>query len=235
MGYYALKAGSIPIAKGRRMAGLFFVSGATYILSNITFSLGPAFYFMYYVVPSGFAVDQAASDYGLSNATNPGPGPGFMAVLCFLLAEFGIRGLFSVVKPWRLGFLIITVVGSLFAGFRSIVALIFLILFFQFYFEGFLRTRLLPVFVGIAVSPWHCSFFLPTSCRSRPNAPSVSCRSMWIGGAGGCNGIIGLALANVGGGVAGGSKVSGGGQGIRDRSYGDVCDRGSGPVGNSRQ
>ncbi len=68
IGYFALTAGQIPILKSRRMAGLFFLSWTTYVLSNLAYTLGPGFFFLYYLVPSGYAMDQAASDYGLTSS-----------------------------------------------------------------------------------------------------------------------------------------------------------------------
>jgi hypothetical protein len=152
LGYFALTAGQIPILKSRRMAGLFFLSGTTYVLSNLAYSLGPAFYFLYYLVPASIAGYQAASDYGLVIMDRiQGLAPACTAVLCFLLLNYGIRGLFSVTKPWRLVFLCLTIGASFFAGFRSAIALLFLVFAFQFYFEGLLRTRLFPIMVGLAI------------------------------------------------------------------------------------
>jgi hypothetical protein len=152
IGYFALTAGAIPILKGRRMAGLFFLSGTTFVLSNLAYALGPGFYFLYYFVPVGFATDQAASDYGLVIMDRiQGLAPACVAALCFLLAHYGIRGLFSVTKPWRLVFLCVTIGAACFAGFRSAIAMILLVFVFQFYFEGLLRTRLFPIIVGLAI------------------------------------------------------------------------------------
>ncbi len=155
VGYFALTAGQISILKSRRMASLFFLSGTSYVLSNLIFTLGPAFYIFYYIVPSGFAGMQASSSYGRSSIDRlQGLAPACVAVLCFLLVRYGIRGMFAWTKPWRFFFLIITVAVSFLGGFRSMVALILLILGFQFYFEGLLRTRLLPIMAGLAA----CSF-----------------------------------------------------------------------------
>lgn len=152
LGYFALTAGQIASSKSRKMVGMFFLSGTTSVLSNIVYTLGPAFYFFYYFVPSGFAVGQAASDYGLASSDRiQGLAPACINTFCFLLAIYGIRGLFNLAKPWRLFFLLITAGASFFTGFRSIVVLLSLIFAFQFYFEGLLRTRLLPVMVGISV------------------------------------------------------------------------------------
>jgi hypothetical protein len=152
VGYFALTAAQIPIGKGRRMTGLFFLSGTTYVLSNIAYALGPGFYFLYYLVPSAFAMDQAANDYGIASSDRiQGLGPACTSVLCFLLTRYGVRGLFNMARPWRFVLLCITIGASFFAGFRSLTVLLFLIFAIQFYLEGLLRTRLFPVLVGLFV------------------------------------------------------------------------------------
>ena len=47
--------------------------------------------------------------------------------------------------------MLIAVGASFFAGFRSVVVLILIILAFQFYFEGLFRTRLFPIMAGLTV------------------------------------------------------------------------------------
>jgi hypothetical protein len=152
IGYYALTAGQIPIVKSRRMAGLYFLSGATSALSNLTYSLGPAFFFLFYLVPSGPASVQAASDYGLMTIDRIlGLAPACVAGLCFLLVNYGVRGLLDWTRPWRFLCLCLVVAASLFAGFRSVLALCFLIFVLQFYFEGLLRTRLCLAVIALGV------------------------------------------------------------------------------------
>ena len=152
MGYFALTAGPIPVLKSRMMAGLFFASGTTSVLSNIAYALGPGFYIVYYLVPAGLAMDQAASDYTGSIDRIQGLSSASIAGLCFLLAHYGIRGLFNVARTWRLVFLCLTVGAGFFAGYRTTLALLFLIFAFQFDFEGLARTRFFPVVVGLAIA-----------------------------------------------------------------------------------
>ncbi len=152
LGYFALTSEQIPIQKSGKMAGLFFLSGTSYALSNIAFMLGPIAYFVYYLVPSGYAGMQASSEYfGTDVDRLQGLGPACMAGLCFLLGCYGIRGLFDWGKPWRFIMLCVTFGAACFAGFRSTMAVLFLIFAFQFYFEGLLRTRYLPMIIGLAI------------------------------------------------------------------------------------
>jgi hypothetical protein len=152
LGYFAFTAEPIPIAKSGKMAGLFLISGTTYALSNLAYKLGPAFYFLFFIVNVEQAREQAAGEAGLADVTKIGTlAPACTAALCYLLARYGIRGLFDWARPWRFGFLCVTLGASLFAGFRSTVMLLFLIFTFQFYFEGLMRTRFLPIIAGLAI------------------------------------------------------------------------------------
>jgi hypothetical protein len=152
IGYFALTGIQIPITKGRKMAGLFFISGTSYALSNIIYALGSSFYVLYYLVPSTYASDQAANDFGLVSTDRfQGLAPASAGAICFLLSTYGMRGLFDIIRPWRMILFVGAIVASLFAGFRSAVILIIMILFFQFYYEGLWRTRLLPVVIGVTL------------------------------------------------------------------------------------
>jgi hypothetical protein len=152
VGYFALTAEQVPILKGGKMAALFFLSGMTYALSNIIYMMGPAFYFLYYLVPASLAMGQYFSDTGGTSIDRISSlAPACKAALCFLLVRYGIRGLFDWAKPWRLVFLCAVIGASFFAGFRSAIMMTFLIFAFQFYFEGLLRTHFLPIVVGFAI------------------------------------------------------------------------------------
>ena len=151
-GYFAFTAEPIPMAKSGKMAGLFFISGISFALSNLAYTLGPAFYFLYYFVSTDSAYVQAAGEFGMTSIERiTSLQPACTAVLCFLLVRYGIRGLFDWGRPWRLLFLCVAVGASFFAGFRSAIILLVLIFSFQFYYEGLLRTRFLPIVVGLAI------------------------------------------------------------------------------------
>jgi hypothetical protein len=153
VGYFALTAGHISLAKSEKMSALYFLSGTTYALSNLAYALGPAFYVMYNFVPAGLAAAQAASDFGLTSIDRiSGLGPACNAALLFLLARYGIRGLFQYSKPWRFLGLSVVMGASFFAGFRSVFIGLCLLLFIQFVAEGLVRTRLFPVALGLGAA-----------------------------------------------------------------------------------
>src|SRR6202000_2619619 len=122
-----------------------FLPQMTAALPNLAFVLGPAFYFLYYIVPANVAVSQAANAVGMTDIDRiEGLAPACTGAFCFLLGHFGIRGLFEWSKPWRLIFFAAALGGEFFAGFRSGLINLALIFGFQFYFEGLWKTRLLP-------------------------------------------------------------------------------------------
>lgn len=76
------------------------------------------------------------------------------AVTSYMLAYYGIRGIFLGRKPWRwIIFGLVSAAGLMggFRGFASALALVFAI---QFFLEGMHRTKLLPIFgmLGIAAT-----------------------------------------------------------------------------------
>jgi hypothetical protein len=150
MGYFAFTGGQVPLMKSNKMAVLFFLSGATYILGNAAYTLGSSFYFMFYLVPSSLASNQAASDLGLTSIDRiQGLAQTCTAIVCALLSYYGMRELFRPTKPWRLLFLVITLGASLFSGFRSTLLFLVMILVIQFYLEGLHRTRALPILLAV--------------------------------------------------------------------------------------
>src|SRR5437764_605691 len=65
------------------------------------------------------------------------------SVYTWLLARYGIRGVFSIRHPWRLALVLVAIAGSLVSGFRSSLIIFALIFGAFFCFEGLHRTRLL--------------------------------------------------------------------------------------------
>lgn len=169
VGYFALTAEAIPQGKADKMIGLFFISGVTAVLANVAYTLGPSFYFLYYLVSPNAATGQAATDFGLNNLDRiQGLAVSGVGLLCFLLARYGIRGLVDLTKPWRLLLLISTLGAACFAGFRSSLIQLLLILAFQCYFERLLRTHVFPIVVALAV----CGF-VPIAIFSQKMPPAV--------------------------------------------------------------
>lgn len=152
IGYFALTAEAVPMAKAKKTGMIFLLAGMTPILSTLAYSGGPSFYFLFYFLPSDTVLTQVASDYGLTNIDRiEGLAQTCTAAFCALLAFYGIRGIFDLSKPWRLLIFCVAIGASFFAGFRSILLVFFLIFAFQFYLEGLMRTHYLPIVAGLAI------------------------------------------------------------------------------------
>lgn len=144
IGYFGFTSQSIPPEKAKLYVGLFFLSGMVSIVSTLIYLAGPAFYFLYLIFPASFAGVQA-----MSEGTGPGSisrvagfSTGAVAISLYMLAVYGIRGLFA--KWWRLA-LICTVFGlGMMGGYRSLIVLMGLVCLFLFFAEGLLRSRLFP-------------------------------------------------------------------------------------------
>jgi hypothetical protein len=148
MGYFALTSQPISPLKIARAVKWFFLSGLTYGLTNLAFALGPAFYIMYLCVAVNSAYNQAAAAAGADIVLRfGGLGPVATAVLCFILARWGIRGIFAWRKPWRLLLLIAALAAGLFSGFRSLMAFLGVLFVVQFVIEGLWKNPLLPFFL----------------------------------------------------------------------------------------
>jgi hypothetical protein len=168
-GYFALTSETIPFRKAKKLSDWFFLSGISAALGNLVYTLGPFFYFLFVIIQPGVAVSQAQGEEGVTRIERiSGLAPACIAMLCFLMAHFGIRGLFDIARPWRLLILFGTIGAAFFAGFRSIMVILFLLFAIQFYLEGLMRTHYLPIV--LALGAFGC---LPILLFSSSMPPSV--------------------------------------------------------------
>jgi hypothetical protein len=152
LGYFALTAQRIPIAKSERMVQWFFLSGITFVLGNLVYALGPAFYIFYNFIGSEFVSAQVAVDYGQNVVERfGGLGPAANALFCFTLARWGLRGTFEWDKPWRIMLFAAAIVLGLFSGFRSQIGFLGVFFVVQFVVEGLWKTFYLPLFFLLGV------------------------------------------------------------------------------------
>ena len=144
IGFFALVFKRIEPSKARLMITLFFVSGITPIISNLAYFGGPAFYFLYWVFPAGFAMQQAQAEWAIGSTFTRLSGftVAGQAVIVFLLQRFGIRGLLQVSKPWRWLLFLAVLFATLLGGFRSSIVIIGTLMIGLFFLEGLYRTRM---------------------------------------------------------------------------------------------
>ena len=155
VGYFALSCQPVPIHKAHRYVALYTLSGLTAVISNLAYMAGPAFWFLYYFVPTDYAMSQAVEDfYGSVLAVRftrlTGVTVAATAVFHYLLVRYGIRGVFQ--HPFRILLLILLLAMTTLGGFRSALVLCAFLFALQFCFERLYRTRLiLALLVGGAI------------------------------------------------------------------------------------
>lgn len=147
LGYYALSNQRIPPEKIKRYTGLYFLPGVVALLPNLIYMAGPTFWWLYWFFPVESALYQAQEDFQATGADAklsriPGAPFATTAVYSYMMACYGIRGLFDLRRPWRLMILLVALAVGLLGGFRSTVILVAFTFAAQFFFEGLLRTRL---------------------------------------------------------------------------------------------
>jgi hypothetical protein len=158
LGYFALSARRIPLGRKNLYLGLFFLSGLTAFIGDI-FPLLP--HWTYYIYEF-FTYNQyyfATNTLGGEAVRFSGAVGTALAVFFYMLARYGIRGIFLERKPWRWIIFILFLTYGLFGGFRTFVALVGLTFAIMFYLERLHRTRLMAVFLltallgGLALIP----------------------------------------------------------------------------------
>ena len=144
-GYFALSNQTIPRSRAQWYIAFFFLSGLSAVMSNLTYLAGSKFYFLYEFFPTDLAMDQAAADTMFQNdmVRISGLVWASQALYGFLLARYGIQGLFDFARPWRAFFLVGAAALSLFSGFRTGAVLFGLTFAILFCVEGLWKTRTL--------------------------------------------------------------------------------------------
>ena len=147
MGYFVMTSQVVPLERVKTYTSVFFLSGVTGMFSNLAYMLGPAFYFLFYLFPVEFAVNQAMSDWaaGSEIVRMVGVASAGVAAYFFMMVRFGIRGIFDLSKPWRLLCFIAVIFITLLGGFRTMLITYVIHFAIQFWLEGLLRTRLAVV------------------------------------------------------------------------------------------
>lgn len=141
--YFALTARRIPREKVWLCVGLFFLAPAINAISDFAYAAPHWMRYMFLVFPPSFA---APEDFAFGTTRLGGVGSAGTAIFLWLVARYGLRGIFFSGKLWRV-FLLIAGVGLIFlGGFRSALLLVIFVFGLKFFMEGLHRTWLLPLF-----------------------------------------------------------------------------------------
>jgi len=155
LGYFAFTSHRIPLERAPLYVAMFFLGGLTWAMASMVDVVGPSFYFLFALFPVEAMPGQAASYIPRMG----GVPLAAIATMSFMMARYGIRGVFFAAKPRRVVLFVILFVVMLFGGFRSFLITILSLVGIQFCLEGLHRTRLLLVvllgglLVGLALIP----------------------------------------------------------------------------------
>ncbi len=150
-GYFALVSHRIPPQRAGLYAALFFLPGMLAIVPNIAHMAGAGFDFLYYLFPSSLTYDQEQRSVVGGITRMSGLTLASTALWSYMLARYGIRGVFDLSRPFRAIFLLAAVAAAAACGYRSFL-LLFLVTFLVLFFcEGLHRTSWLPLFAGLSV------------------------------------------------------------------------------------
>lgn len=156
LAFFALSTQRVPVQKANTYLQMFVLSSLASVLANLAYSLGPAFWKLYYLFPVDSVMYQAMEDYSWDPTSArfgriSGLATSGGAAFAFMMARYGVGGVFDWTKPWRLLiFLAIIAVSSL-GGFRSTFVSLGLLFALQFVFEGLYRTRLVIVLLVVGL------------------------------------------------------------------------------------
>jgi hypothetical protein len=144
LGYFALTARRIPAQQARRYVAMFFLGGCVSALGDLIAFIPASLYFLFLIFPPDFYA------YTGSENTMRFAGVATMstAIFYYMLARYGINGIFRSGKLWRLVAFIGFSTLVFFGGFRGMLLSCVLIFLIQFFIEGMHRTKLLPLFVA---------------------------------------------------------------------------------------
>ena len=150
MGYFALSSRRIPPERAGLYVGLFCLAGLTGIIADLTPIMTGPLQYIYLVFPGN---PYAAATMGVTGGflRFAGSWPVSFAIFSFMLAKYGLRGIFLSGKPWRWALFSLTPAYLLLGGFRGQVLFFAMMFALQFYLEGLHRTKLLPIFAMLGI------------------------------------------------------------------------------------
>jgi hypothetical protein len=143
IGYFALTAHQIPRERVGQCLALFFFGQLTYVFGDLFPVLAPSFPVLFWVFPPS----NLEGDFVVGITRLGGVGLASAGFFAYMMAKYGIRGIFNIGKPWRAIAFVSFSALSLLGGFRSVLIGFFAIFVLQFFLEGLHRTKLLPTMV----------------------------------------------------------------------------------------
>lgn len=149
LGYFAITAHAIPKEKAKWYVGLFFLGGMLSFIRDF-FPIMPGFMEPLYLLIPPLAMDSGGIEVGSTRLV--GTSWGATGIIAFLIAVYGLRGIFLSGKLWRPAIFFISLILIFFGGFRSALVSVGATIILQFFLEGLHRTKLMPFVVAFGVA-----------------------------------------------------------------------------------
>jgi len=140
--YFALTSRRIPPERAKLYVGLFFLGGLSSAIGDF-FAIMPSWsHFLYlFFPPTIYSFNQ----FEVGETRLSGVAGAAITGCLWLLARYGIRGIFLEGKLWRAALWVLCFVAVFLGGFRSGIVGVMVPFVLMFFLEGLHRTRLLPV------------------------------------------------------------------------------------------
>jgi hypothetical protein len=152
LSFFAITAQRIPANKADQYINLYFLGALSGIIGQVASLIGPSVSVIFLMFP----VDLSVIGGGLDGAN-----PGVMrlsglaitsiAVMAWMLARYGLKGVLATSKHWRTVVFVGCFVACLFGGFRSMLLMNLVTCAILFYMEGLTKSRLMPVLLIVGV------------------------------------------------------------------------------------
>ncbi len=148
-GYFALTSRAIPPEKARLYAGLYFLGGVTNLIGDL-YPFAPSWsviIFHFFPPSAGTIQGLTTGTLELGQARLGGISSCALVLYLWILARYGLRGIFLEGKFWRPILLVAFGCLIMLGGYRSAIFIAGLAFTLMFFIEGLYRTPLLGVFI----------------------------------------------------------------------------------------
>ncbi|MFZ0829045.1 MAG: O-antigen ligase family protein [Verrucomicrobiia bacterium] len=152
MAYFALSMRRIPPEHATLYVAMFCLGGLTGFIIDLTPLLaGSGWQYIYLIFPYSSSFAGAAQDIDAAPLRFSGAWYVSFAIFTFMMAKYGVRGIFLSGKHWRWMVFAFAPAYLMLGGYRGFVLLIVFMFALQFYLEGLHRTKLLPIFAVLGL------------------------------------------------------------------------------------
>ncbi|NOS72868.1 MAG: hypothetical protein HOP33_23445 [Verrucomicrobia bacterium] len=150
-GFFALSSRAISPRQAYLFVALFYLPGIAAIFSQVALWIGPPANFVYYLFPGELPNDPFDSfqNYAIGEARIGGMMIASFAFFSWMLARYGVQGVFDLTRPWRLALFLGGIAAGFLGGFRSHLILVAITFGVLFMLERAWRTRAMLVVTAI--------------------------------------------------------------------------------------